>query len=191
MRSDLRSGGGEEDPHPELNSSSLIFTNSSVFCLVFSASLVSVRDTSQLPSFTLRSRHEPTLLRPTSLDCTASVTAVHVKFKKGEPTVQQQTGGSQKIFKSEWGAGIVDVEAEGKVSRMSSLEENIKRIILKTLPSLSVETQLQVVSTLQTSGVDSVADLKYVQQEDIKGLLPVIQQRKLLEAFRLETEIIN
>ncbi|KAL7841267.1 hypothetical protein SRHO_G00249580 [Serrasalmus rhombeus] len=73
-------------------------------------------------------RHEPTsivhvkestransLLRPTSLDCTASVRAVHVKFKKGEPTVQQQTGGSQKIFKSEWGAGIVDVEADGKV----------------------------------------------------------------------------
>ena len=68
---------------------------------------------------------------------------------------------------------------------MSSLEENIKRIILKTLPSLSVETQLQIVSTLQTYGVDSVADLKYVQQEDIKGLLPVIQQRKLLESFRL------
>ncbi|KAI4882192.1 hypothetical protein NFI96_029724, partial [Prochilodus magdalenae] len=46
-------------------------------------------------------------------------------------------------------------------------------------------TQLQIVSMLQTSGVDSVADLKYVQQEDIKGLLLVIQQRKLLEAFRL------
>lgn len=50
------------------------------------------------------------------------------------------------------------------------------------LPSLSVETQLQIVSTLQTSGVESVDDLKYVQQEDLKDLLPVIQQMKLLEA---------
>ncbi|KAL7879129.1 hypothetical protein AOLI_G00101030 [Acnodon oligacanthus] len=108
-----------------------------------------------------------------------------------EPTVQQQTGGSQKIFKSEWGAGIVDVQADGKVRRISSLEENIKRIIIKTLPSLSVETQLQNISTLQTSGVDSVADLKYVQQEDIKGLLPVIQQRKLLESFRLGESLCN
>ena len=67
---------------------------------------------------------------------------------------------------------------------MSSLEEDIKRIILNTLPTLSVETQLEIVSTLQTSGVESVDDLKYVQQEDIKDLLPVIQQRKLLEAFK-------
>lgn len=65
---------------------------------------------------------------------------------------------------------------------MSSLEESIKRILLNMLPSLSVETQLQIVSTLQTSGVESVDDLKYVQQEDLKDLLPVIQQMKLLEA---------
>lgn len=65
---------------------------------------------------------------------------------------------------------------------MSSLEESIKRILLNLLPSLSVETQLQIVSTLQTSGVESVDDLKYVQQEDLKDLLPVIQQMKLLEA---------
>lgn len=65
---------------------------------------------------------------------------------------------------------------------MSSLEDSIKRILLNMLPSLSVETQLQIVSTLQTSGVESVDDLKYVQQEDLKDLLPVIQQMKLLEA---------
>ncbi|KAL7848176.1 hypothetical protein AOLI_G00228940 [Acnodon oligacanthus] len=86
---------------------------------------------------------------------------VHVKFKKGEPTVQQQTGGSQKIFKSEWGAGIIDVQADGKVRRMSSLERISRGLSSRLCP------------------------------EDIKGLLPVIQQRKLLEAFRLETEIIT
>lgn len=68
---------------------------------------------------------------------------------------------------------------------MSSLEESIKRILLNTLPSLSVETKLEIVSKLQTSGVESVDDLKYVQQEDLNDLLPVIQQRKLLEAFKL------
>lgn len=61
----------------------------------------------------------------------------------------------------------------------------IKVIILKVLPNLFEDTQNQVTTALENSGVESIEDLKYVQQDDIRDLLPVIQQRKLLEAFKM------
>lgn len=67
---------------------------------------------------------------------------------------------------------------------MSTLSDTIKEIILKALPGLCEETQEKLVSTFVISGVESAEDLKYVQQEDIKDLLPVIQQRKLLGTFK-------
>lgn len=68
---------------------------------------------------------------------------------------------------------------------MVNMSEEIKEIISKTLPNLSEETQWQIISKLQSSGLESKEDLKYVQQEDIVDLLPVIQCRKLLDAFKL------
>lgn len=67
---------------------------------------------------------------------------------------------------------------------MSSIGDEIKTIILKALPNLSEDTQNQVITALEISGVESIEDLTYVQQDDIRDFLPVIQQRKLLEAFR-------
>uniref|UniRef100_A0A3P8S3X7 Uncharacterized protein n=1 Tax=Amphiprion percula TaxID=161767 RepID=A0A3P8S3X7_AMPPE len=67
---------------------------------------------------------------------------------------------------------------------MSALGEEIKGIIVRALPNLSEETQLQLISRLQSSGLESKEDLKYVQQEDVADLLPVIQLRKLLDAFK-------
>ena len=46
------------------------------------------------------------------------------------------------------------------------------------MPDVSEETQLQIINKLQADGVSSVKDLKYVEQVDIKDLLPVILQRK-------------
>uniref|UniRef100_A0A087X525 Uncharacterized protein n=1 Tax=Poecilia formosa TaxID=48698 RepID=A0A087X525_POEFO len=66
----------------------------------------------------------------------------------------------------------------------------IKEIILKALPNLCKDTQEKLVSTLVTSGVESAEDLKYIQQEDIKDLLSVVQQRKLLETFKRETNTV-
>ncbi|XP_034549429.1 uncharacterized protein LOC117824412 [Notolabrus celidotus] len=74
---------------------------------------------------------------------------------------------------------------------MANLSEEIKKIICKTLPNLSEETQGLIVSKLQSSGLESKEDLRYVQQEDIADLLPVIQCRKLLDAFKLETETVT
>lgn len=66
---------------------------------------------------------------------------------------------------------------------MSSISDEIKVIILKALPNLPEYTQQQIITALESSGVESIEDLKYVQRDD---LLPVIQQRKLLEAFKMD-----
>lgn len=68
---------------------------------------------------------------------------------------------------------------------MSSIGDEIRVIILKALPSLSEDTQQQVITALESSGVESIEDLKYVQQDDrALDLLPVIQRRKLLETLK-------
>ncbi len=67
---------------------------------------------------------------------------------------------------------------------MSSWFEEVERIILQALPSLSSDILQQIVSSLQSSGLQCKEDLKYVQQEDLKDILPVIQIRKLLQMFK-------
>ncbi|KAL7385137.1 hypothetical protein ABVT39_016381 [Epinephelus coioides] len=74
---------------------------------------------------------------------------------------------------------------------MSSIGDELKVIILKALPNLSEDTQKQVITALEISGVESVADLQYVQQDEIRDLLPVVQQRKLLEAFKMESTTVT
>lgn len=56
------------------------------------------------------------------------------------------------------------------------------------LPNLSEETISQLISRLQSSGLEAKEDLKYVQQEDMADLLPIIQLRKLLDAFKAGSE---
>lgn len=68
---------------------------------------------------------------------------------------------------------------------MTTLEEELKEILSSALPTISEAVQQLVVDKLINSGLDSKEDLKYVKQEDIEDLLPVIQQRKLLNAFRM------
>ncbi|XP_073723452.1 uncharacterized protein [Misgurnus anguillicaudatus] len=64
-------------------------------------------------------------------------------------------------------------------------------VILRALPSLSSDILEQIVSNLQQCGLQCKDDLKYVQQDDLKDLLPVIQVRKLLEMFKAETEMVT
>lgn len=68
---------------------------------------------------------------------------------------------------------------------MTTLVEELKEIILRALPNISEAVQQLVIDRLMSSGLDSTEDLKYVKQEDIGDLLPVIQQRKLLGAFKM------
>ncbi len=66
---------------------------------------------------------------------------------------------------------------------MSSLNYDLRSIILRALPSISKDTQEALTDVLLRSGLESTQDLNYVTREDISDLLPPIQQRKLLESF--------
>ncbi|XP_072244940.1 uncharacterized protein [Leuresthes tenuis] len=74
---------------------------------------------------------------------------------------------------------------------MADLSGEVREIICQTLAHLSADTTWQIILKLQSSGLKAKEDLKYVQQEDLADLLPVIQCRKLLDAFRSETEIVT
>lgn len=68
---------------------------------------------------------------------------------------------------------------------MMTLVEELEEIIPRELPIISETVQQLVIDRLLSSGLDSTADLKYVKQEDIADLLPVIQQQKPLDAFKM------
>ena len=53
---------------------------------------------------------------------------------------------------------------------MANMSKETKGIICKTLPNLSEDTQWQIILKVQSSGLESKEDLKYVQQEDIADL---------------------
>ncbi|KAF4114036.1 hypothetical protein G5714_004259 [Onychostoma macrolepis] len=74
---------------------------------------------------------------------------------------------------------------------MSILNDDLRSIILRALPSISKDTQEALTDVLLRSGQESTKDLKYVTQEDISDLLPPIQQQKLLEAFKNETGVVT
>lgn len=63
----------------------------------------------------------------------------------------------------------------------TTLEEELKEILSSALPTV----QQLVIGKLLNSGVESKDNLKYVRQEDNENVLPVIQQRKLLDAFKI------
>lgn len=66
-----------------------------------------------------------------------------------------------------------------------TLVEELKEILPRASPNLSEAVRQIVIDSLISSGSDSTEGLKYVKREDVGDLLPVIQQRKLLDAFKL------
>lgn len=68
---------------------------------------------------------------------------------------------------------------------MKTLEEELKDILSSALPTISEGVQQLVIDKLVNCGLESKEDLKYVKKEDIEDLLPVIQQRKLLDALKM------
>lgn len=61
---------------------------------------------------------------------------------------------------------------------MVTLVDELKEVLLRYLPNLSEAVQETLFERLLSSGLESREDLKYVKQEDIADLLPVIRQRK-------------
>ena len=62
------------------------------------------------------------------------------------------------------------------------MEDLVERI----LPSLSSEKVTDVVKCLTESGVETVADLQFVQEGDLLDVLKPIQIRKLMQAWKLK-----
>lgn len=68
---------------------------------------------------------------------------------------------------------------------METLVDELKEVLLMALPNLSEAVQETLIERLISSGLESTQDPMYVKQDDIADILPIIQQRKLLDAFKL------
>lgn len=61
--------------------------------------------------------------------------------------------------------------------------EHVKEIIQKAMPSLRSDLVESLMSRLELIGVNCVDDLSFVKTEDVEGILPPIQCRRLIQAF--------
>ncbi|XP_065804977.1 uncharacterized protein [Labrus bergylta] len=74
---------------------------------------------------------------------------------------------------------------------MSAEDEELRVIILRALPTISKDIQQELIDKIKSCALESTEDLKYVTKEDIVDILPAIQLRKLLEAFKNETTVVS
>ncbi|KAF4101576.1 uncharacterized protein LOC131524703 [Onychostoma macrolepis] len=74
---------------------------------------------------------------------------------------------------------------------MASLVGELREIILRALPSNDEDTTQLLIDRLVDSGLESKDDLQFVQQEDVSEILPTIKLRKLLNAFKMESETVT
>ncbi|KAF4097911.1 hypothetical protein G5714_021919 [Onychostoma macrolepis] len=63
--------------------------------------------------------------------------------------------------------------------------EFVKEIVQKAMPSLSNDRMDSLMARLALIGVNGVDDLSFETIEDVDGILPPIQCRRLIQAFRL------
>lgn len=68
--------------------------------------------------------------------------------------------------------------------------DDIKEAVLSFLPGLSVETLTSLLEGFEELGVESRADLVFVQEKDLERYLRPIQCRKLLNGLKNEGKSI-
>lgn len=61
--------------------------------------------------------------------------------------------------------------------------ELVKEIVQKAMPSLSNDRMDSLMGRLELIGVNGVDDFSFVKIEDVDGILPPIQCRRLIQAF--------
>lgn len=66
---------------------------------------------------------------------------------------------------------------------MSAVDEELRVIILRALPTISMDIQQALTNKIKSCGLEFMEDMKYVTKEDIVDILPAIQLRRLLKAF--------
>ena len=62
--------------------------------------------------------------------------------------------------------------------------EELKTNIEVVLPSLPDQTVEEILTYLSEAGVESISDLSFVEEGDLKSVLRPVQVRKLLQAWR-------
>lgn len=65
--------------------------------------------------------------------------------------------------------------------------ELVRQIVLQAMPSLSNDLMDSLMARLEVIGVNGVDDLNFVNTEDVEGILPPIQCRRLIQAFSAGT----
>ncbi|XP_031167416.1 uncharacterized protein LOC116058713 [Sander lucioperca] len=68
--------------------------------------------------------------------------------------------------------------------------ELVKELVQKAMPSLSNHVMDSLMARLEEIGVNNVDDLNFVKTEDVNGILPPIQQRRLIQAFSAESQAV-
>ena len=61
--------------------------------------------------------------------------------------------------------------------------ELVKELVRKAMPSLTNDLMDSLMDRLEVIGVNSIDDLNFVKTEDVNGILPPIQCRRLIQAF--------
>ncbi|MED6246065.1 hypothetical protein ATANTOWER_012313, partial [Ataeniobius toweri] len=67
--------------------------------------------------------------------------------------------------------------------------ECVKESIQKALPSLSSDLVESLMFRLEMIGVNCVDDLSFVKTEDLEGILPPIQCRRVIQAFCADSQV--
>lgn len=67
--------------------------------------------------------------------------------------------------------------------------ELVKELVKKAMPLLSNDLMDLLMARLEVIGVNSVDDLNFVRIEDVDGILPPIQCRRLIQAFSVGKSI--
>lgn len=61
--------------------------------------------------------------------------------------------------------------------------EPVKELVRRAMPSISNDLMESLMARLELVGVNGLDDLTFVKTEDVDGILPPIQCRRLIQAF--------
>lgn len=61
--------------------------------------------------------------------------------------------------------------------------EVVKNVITRAMPVLTTDVIEELMDHLKHIGVNSIDDMQYLTSEDLDGILPPIQRRRLIQAF--------
>ncbi|XP_060786670.1 uncharacterized protein LOC132892416 [Neoarius graeffei] len=68
--------------------------------------------------------------------------------------------------------------------------EVVKNVITRAMPVLTTDVIEELMDHLKHIGVNSIDDMQYLTSEDLDGILPPIQRRRLIQAFTADLQAV-